>query len=61
VRNLHLDYENRPRTYGLSPDQRERLVELHFERGAERQLYADAKLAAALALGAQFRALKEQG
>ena len=61
MKNLHLDYENRPRTYGLSPDQRQRLVDLHFERAAERKLYADANLAAALRLGAQLRTLKEQG
>lgn len=45
----------------LTPKDRQRLVELHFERGAERQLHADANLAAALRLGVQFRALKEQG
>lgn len=61
MRNLHLDYENRPRTYGLSPDQRKRMVELHFELAKERQQLADANLAAALRLGAQFKALKDEG
>jgi hypothetical protein len=43
----------------LSPEERQTLVDRHFEAAAYRQAYSDANLAAALKLGAKLRALKE--
>jgi hypothetical protein len=42
----------------LSTAERARLIELHFERGAERQFLSDVNLARALHLGATLQELE---
>ncbi len=36
MRSLNLDHANRPISYGLSSKERDRMVELHFERAQAR-------------------------
>jgi hypothetical protein len=52
------NHDNRPVNNSLSTAERARLVELHFERGAERQLLSDVNLARTLHLGATLNELE---
>lgn len=54
------DHENRPIKNSLTTAEHARLVERHFERCAERQLYSDVNLARALELGAALQELEGQ-
>jgi hypothetical protein len=52
------NHSNRPCNGGLTTAERARLVELHFERGAERQLLSDVNLARTLQLGVVLNELE---
>ena len=58
MKNDHQDHHNRARYTGLTQTERQRLVELHQERGENRQAEADHNLATALRLGAALQQLK---
>lgn len=53
------DYENRPRKHLLTREDRQKLVQRHFEAGELRQAYSDLNLLAAHDLGARLRAQGE--
>jgi hypothetical protein len=48
MKNDGLDRENRPIKNSLTAAERKRLVDLHFERGAQRQREEDLSLARAI-------------
>jgi hypothetical protein len=52
------NHDNRPVNSSLTIAERARLVELHFERGAERQLLSDVNLARTLHLGVVLNELE---
>jgi hypothetical protein len=52
------NHDNRPTNNSLTATERARLVELHFERGAERQLLSDVNLARTLHLGVVLNELE---
>jgi hypothetical protein len=54
----HEDHSTRLHNGALTAAERARLVELHFERGAERQLLSDVNLARTLHLGATLQELE---
>jgi hypothetical protein len=56
--NDHLDHHNRGRYVGLTPVERQRLLDLHRERAEDRQADSDANLANALRLGAALKQIK---
>jgi hypothetical protein len=56
--NNREDDSTRSRNGALTTAERARLVELHFERGAERQFLSDVNLARALHLGATLQELE---
>jgi len=58
MRNNNEDWENRPRKYGLTQSDRERLVQRHFEQAKIRQAEEDLALVKAVQLGAALRRLK---
>lgn len=60
MRNLHVDpRENAPIKNGLTKDERQRLVDLHFERGQQRQVEEDLQLAHTLEAGRVLNRLGE--
>jgi hypothetical protein len=52
------NHDNRPVNNSLTTAERARLVELHFERCAERQFLSDVNLARTLHLGAVLNELE---
>jgi hypothetical protein len=57
MRNLHLDHENRPIKYGLTGEERKKLVEQHFETAQLRQAESDLNLLKAIKLGEELQRL----
>lgn len=55
MKNLHLDHENRPRKYRVTPADMEALRQRHFEAGEKRQIEADLNLLRAIALGQSMK------
>jgi hypothetical protein len=58
IGNNHKDHSTRSVNGALNTAERARLVELHFERGAERQFLSDVNLARALHLGTVLNELE---
>jgi len=58
MRNLHLDHENRPVKHVLSEEERQMLVDRHFETAAVRQAEHDLALLKAAQLGEAFKRLE---
>jgi len=58
MKNDHLDYHNRPVTYGVTSADMEALRQRHFENAQDRQTASDLNLLRAIALG---QALKRVG
>ena len=54
------DRHNAPKAHSLTPGERDRLRELHIERGEERQLASDLNMLAAVRLGAALQRHKEK-
>jgi hypothetical protein len=54
----HEHSNTRPVNGALTTAERARLIELHFERGAEQKLFSDVNLARALHLGATLQELE---
>lgn len=54
------DRHNAPKAHSLTPGERERLRQLHMERGEERQLVRDLNLLAAVRLGAALQRIEEK-
>lgn len=59
MRNLHLDHENRPRKYGLTAEDQQKLRDSYFEKKRVQQAEADLALVKAVELGAKLKALKD--
>ena len=55
MKNLNLDHANRPISYGLTTKERDRLLELHFERTQARQREQQAAEEAAAVVMAALR------
>lgn len=56
--NNHDDWENRPRKYGLTAQDRQAFVDRHFEVMEQRQAEADLAFLQALKLGEAFKRLR---
>jgi len=61
MKNLNLDYENRPIKYTLTQAERQKLVDRHFDAARLRQAESNLNLLRAVELGKALQRLKGEG